>query len=84
VSQAVAEKADEQVLHPLGEALNPRASSQQNRIGWLFGGTGLALFTLMALTGLVMRLDQADTLGLPPVWFYRLMTLHAAGKLAAA
>lgn len=84
MSQAVAEKASEHVLHPLGEQLNPRTSKPQNRVGWLFGGTGLALFALMALVGLAMRLDQADMLGLSPIWFYRLMTLHAAGMLAGA
>ncbi len=84
MSQAVAQEAEGQVLHPLGEALNPRTSGQQKKVGWLFGGTGLALFTLMAVIGLVMRLDQADMLGLPPIWFYRLMTLHAAGMLAGA
>jgi cytochrome c oxidase subunit 1 len=84
VSQAVAEAPAESVLHPLGEALNPRSSGQQTTIGWLFGGTGLALFTLMALIGLAMRLAQADVIDISAIWFYQLMTLHAAGMLAGA
>ncbi|HNF84203.1 MAG TPA: cbb3-type cytochrome c oxidase subunit I, partial [Solirubrobacterales bacterium] len=73
-----------EVLHPLGEQLSPRSSKPQNLVGWLFGGTGLALFALMALVGLVMRLIQAETIDITSVWFYRLMTLHAAGMLAGA
>ncbi|HNC16253.1 MAG TPA: hypothetical protein PLV77_10150, partial [Solirubrobacterales bacterium] len=64
-----------EVLHPLGEQLSPRSSKPQNLVGWLFGGTGLALFALMALVGLVMRLIQAETIDITSVWFYRLMTL---------
>ncbi|HNG56968.1 MAG TPA: hypothetical protein PLX70_05950, partial [Solirubrobacterales bacterium] len=44
----------------------------------------MALFALMALVGLVMRLIQAETIDITSVWFYRLMTLHAAGMLAGA
>lgn len=72
------------VLHPLGEKFNPNTSKPQNLVGWLFGGTGLALFALMALVGLLMRFTQADTVGVSPEWFYRLMTLHASGMLAGA
>ncbi len=78
------EMAAAEVLHPLGEQLSPRSSKPQNLVGWLFGGTGLALFALMALVGLVMRLIQAETIDITSVWFYRLMTLHAAGMLAGA
>ena len=44
------EMAAAEVLHPLGEQLSPRSSKPQNLVGWLFGGTGLALFALMATT----------------------------------
>ena len=71
-----AAKAAGGVLHPLGEQFNPETSKPQNLIGWLFGGTGLALFALMALVGLLMRFTQADTVGVSPEWFYRLMTLQ--------
>jgi cytochrome c oxidase subunit I len=53
-------------------------------VGWLFAGTGLALFAAMGLLGLAMRLTQADVLDLPAGWFYRLMTLHGAGMLTGA
>jgi cytochrome c oxidase subunit 1 len=38
----------------------------------------------MALVGLVMRLGQAESIGISAEWFYRLMTLHASGMLAGA
>ncbi|MCB0869945.1 MAG: cbb3-type cytochrome c oxidase subunit I [Solirubrobacterales bacterium] len=72
------------VLHPLGQQFSPASDRPQNLIGWIFGGTGLALFALMALVGLGMRLVQAETIAVSPQWFYRLMTLHAAGMLAGA
>lgn len=84
MSGMVAEPAAGQVLHPLGEELNPQSSGHQRSVGWLFGGTGLVLFALMALIGLVMRLAQADTISISPQFFYQLMTLHAAGMLAGA
>jgi cytochrome c/quinol oxidase subunit I len=54
------------------------------RIGGLYLLTGLALFALMGVLGLVMRLSQADVYTLPPTWFYRIMTLHGAGMLVGA
>jgi cytochrome c oxidase subunit 1 len=72
------------IAHPQGLALQPEPSRQQRAVGWLFAGTGLALFALMGLLGLAMRLTQADVLGISPQWFYRLMTLHGAGMLAGA
>ncbi|MBK5111251.1 MAG: cbb3-type cytochrome c oxidase subunit I [Thermoleophilia bacterium] len=80
----VAESEHTAVIHALGEEFEPRASGQERTVGWLFGGTGLALFTLMALIGLVMRFAQADSISISAEWFYRLMTLHAAGMLAGA
>ncbi|MBK5231851.1 MAG: cbb3-type cytochrome c oxidase subunit I [Thermoleophilia bacterium] len=84
MSELVAEPPAGQVLHPLGEELSPETEGHQRTVGWLFGGTGLALFTLMAVIGVVMRFAQADSVGISPEWFYRLMTLHAAGMLAGA
>lgn len=69
-------------IHPSAAKLDPPINRGQRRIGWLFGGTGLVLFALMALVGLTMRLAQAETLAISAEWFYRLMTLHAAGMLA--
>ncbi|HSP74530.1 MAG TPA: cbb3-type cytochrome c oxidase subunit I, partial [Gaiellaceae bacterium] len=53
----------------------------ERRVGLLFAGTGLVLFGLMGVLGLVMRLTQATVLDVGPDWFYRLMTLHGAGML---
>lgn len=69
-------------IHPDAAAIDPPVGATQRRIGLLFAGTGLALFALMALIGLAMRLTQADASGISAEWFYRLMTLHAAGMLA--
>lgn len=42
----------------------------------------LALFVILALLGLVMRLTQADVLGsLPPETFYAILTLHGLGMV---
>jgi cytochrome c oxidase subunit 1 len=59
----------------------PSAASLGRRIGGLYVGTGIALFAVMGLLGLAMRLSQADVLVLSPSWFYRVMTLHGAGML---
>jgi cytochrome c oxidase subunit I len=53
------------------------------RIGLLFGGTGVAVFALMGIAGLLMRLTQATVVSLSPMWFYRLLTLHGIGMLTA-
>ena len=72
------------VTHPEGAALYPEPGQQSRTVGWLFAGTGLALFAAMGLLGLAMRLTQADVLGISAAWFYRLMTLHGAGMLSGA
>ena len=72
------------VMHPEGGALQPEPDARTRAVGWLFAGTGLALFAVMGLLGLAMRLTQADVLGISPAWFYRLMTLHGAGMLTGA
>lgn len=69
-------------IHPSAAKIDPPVESSQRRVGWLFGGTGLVLFALMALIGVTMRLSQAETISVSAEWFYRLMTLHAAGMLA--
>jgi cytochrome c oxidase subunit 1 len=71
-------------MHPEGTALQPEPTARARAVGWLFAGTGLALFAAMGLLGLTMRLTQADVLGISPAWFYRLMTLHGAGMLTGA
>ena len=49
-----------------------------------FAGSGVAIFALMGLLGLTMRLAQAEVIDLSPTWFYRLLTLHGAGMLTGA
>ncbi len=51
------------------------------RAGWTLVLTGLAVFGLMGLAGIAMRLTQAGEVGISPRWFYRLMTVHGAGML---
>lgn len=69
-------------IHPLAGPLEPPAGREQRRVGMLFGVTGLVLFTLMALLGLAMRVSQSEAVTISAEWFYRLLTLHAAGMLA--
>jgi cytochrome c oxidase subunit 1 len=72
------------VLHPSATGFTVEARPVERRIGLLFAVTGIALFALMGVLGLVMRLTQATVLGLSPGWFYRLMTLHGAGMIVGA
>ena len=81
---AATQRATPSIAHPRGIELTPEPASEQRLVGWLFAGTGLALFAAMGLLGLTMRLTQADLLDVSPEWFYRLMTLHGAGMLAGA
>lgn len=68
-------------IHPAAREFDPSIGGSQRRIGLLYGVTGLALFLLMVLVGIAMRLAQSDALGINDDWFYRLMTLHASGIL---
>lgn len=43
--------------------------------------TALALFVLMMLLGLTMRMTQANWTGVQPTLFYRIMTMHGAGMV---
>ena len=73
------------VVHPRSLELGlaePRLS--ERRIAWAFAGSGVAVFALMGLAGLAMRLAQAEVIDLSPTWFYRLLTLHGAGMLTGA
>ena len=44
---------------------------------------GLVTFLLLGLGGLLMRLDHAGLVVLPPEWFYRVMTLHGSGMISS-
>ena len=72
------------VLHPRTVDSVPVPRSAERRIGLLFVVTGVAVFAVMGLFGLVMRLTQATVLDVSPAWFYRLMTVHGAGMLTGA
>jgi cytochrome c oxidase subunit 1 len=78
----------ETVAAPRTTVLHPRTASEvvaprvwERRIGFLFATTGVALFALMGILGLTMRLAQAQVIDVGPGWFYRIMTLHGAGML---
>jgi cytochrome c oxidase subunit I len=72
------------ILHPRSEVFAVEERGIDRRVGLVFGATGIALVAVMGLLGLLMRLTQADVLGLSPAWFYRLMTLHGAGMITGA
>jgi len=81
---AVTLEAPAGVLHPQATEFTVEARPIERRIGLLFAVTGIVLFALMGVLGLVMRLTQATVLDLSPGWFYRLMTLHGAGMIVGA
>ena len=72
------------VVHPSGTELLATARVDERRVAWLFVCTGITLFGVMGLLGLVMRLNQAEVITLSDSWFYRMLTLHGAGMLAGA
>jgi cytochrome c oxidase subunit 1 len=73
------------VLHERASTLPELGSHDRQRlIAWLFGGTAITLFFLMAIGGVLMRLSQSGTIDLGATAFYRIMTLHGAGMLVAA
>lgn len=46
--------------------------------------TSMALFVLMMLLGLTMRMAQATWLSVPPDFFYRILSMHGAGMVGTA
>ena len=73
------------VVHPRFADLDhaePRLT--ERLVAWAFAGAGVAVFAVMGLAGLAMRMAQGDVIDLSPTWFYRLMTLHGAGMLTGA
>lgn len=54
------------------------------RIALVYMATGLVVFLLMGLLGLLMRLSHAGIVVLPAHWFYRIMTLHGSAMVAAS
>lgn len=56
-----------------------------NRIAFnLYIISAVALFLLMMLLGLTMRMGQATWLSVPPDLFYRILSMHGAGMVGTA
>ncbi len=56
-----------------------------NRVAFnLYIITSVALFLLMMLLGLTMRMGQATWLSVPPDLFYRILSMHGAGMVGTA
>ncbi len=67
-------------MYPADERLDGR-----NRVAFnLYMITSLALFVLMMLLGLTMRMGQANWLAVPPDLFYRILSMHGAGMVGTA
>ncbi|TAM88267.1 cbb3-type cytochrome c oxidase subunit I [bacterium] len=60
-----------------------RNDAAASRVMWIYMLTGVAIFALMALLGLTMRMEQAKWIPLDPTMFYAIMTLHGAGMITA-
>ncbi len=63
--------------------LDPRELQTARRVMWTYLSTGFAIFGLMVLIGLVMRMEQAGWIAYTPQIFYSLMTLHGIGMITA-
>jgi cytochrome c oxidase subunit 1 len=72
------------VLHPAAAEFTIEPRPIERRVGVLFAATGVVLFAVMGVLGLLMRFTQAEVLHLSPAWFYRLLTLHGAGMITGA
>ncbi len=48
---------------------------------WAYLAVSGAVFVLMMLLGVLMRMAQGGSIVLPPEWFYRVMTLHGVGMV---
>jgi len=59
--------------------------SKSSRIAILiYLGASAAVFLLMMVVGLVMRASQAQLIGVPPQFFYQLMTAHGGGMIVTS
>lgn len=83
-SASVAERGAAAVVHPRAAGLTIEPQLGERRVGWIFVGTGVAVFGVMGLAGLTMRFAQGRAFDIPAAWFYRLMTVHGAGMLTGA
>ncbi len=53
------------------------------KVMWTYICTGLGIFLLMLLLGIVMRAEQAGWIAYDPSWFYALLSLHGIGMITA-
>ena len=60
-----------------------RIDAKLLRASLVFLVTGFAMFLIMGVLGLMMRLAQAGTAEVPPDRFYQVMTLHGSGMITA-
>jgi cytochrome c oxidase subunit 1 len=58
-------------------------STGARAVMWAYLTTGVAIFGLMALIGLALRVEQAQWVAYDPGTFYALMTLHGSGMVVA-
>lgn len=54
-----------------------------SRVMWTYIGTGLAIFLLMLLVGIMLRAAQAGWLPVDPDSFYSFLSLHGVGMIVA-
>lgn len=57
--------------------------SRARRIMWMYLNTGLTIFAIMALAGVLMRAEQARLIVFSSAMFYELMTLHGTLMILA-
>ena len=50
----------------------------------LYATISILVFLLMMIAGVTMRADQGAWLGIPPNYFYEILTLHGAGMVGTA
>ncbi|MEO7201654.1 MAG: cbb3-type cytochrome c oxidase subunit I [Candidatus Tumulicola sp.] len=53
------------------------------RVMWTYIGTGLAIFSLMLLAGILLRAAQAGWIRVDPGAFYSILSLHGIGMIVA-
>jgi len=64
-------------------SLQPLSKSSRLAIV-IYLGASAAVFLLMMVIGLVMRAAQAELIGVPPQFFYQLMTAHGGGMVVTS
>ncbi len=66
----------------VGNGNSARAQQSVEQATLVYMLVGFAVFLLMGVLGLLMRLQHAGWIDLGPRWFYRIMTLHGSGMVA--